>query len=104
MAKVIPHFKQLDLRFEALRDLFADISGIPVTQVPNHWLFCCRNTEIAEATTIRNAIAVRLKRGLGVAVKSSDLPWSATYNGKRIQMIQALLDEGYLNHLVKISA
>jgi len=95
---------ELEVRFESLRKMFSHISGMPEHQIPDHWIYLCNQPEIADAVTTKNAIQVRMQYNFSIPVNTNDPAWSSKYKGRVVDMVQQLLDEGYLRRLVKKSA
>jgi hypothetical protein len=78
-----------------LRNLVAEITGLPANLVPRHWVYNCREPQLAIAVTTRNAVEIRQRVELGLAIMRKDPPWHVQYNGNHRQLRRVLEAEGY---------
>jgi hypothetical protein len=78
-----------------LRHLAAEITGLPDELIPRHWLYICRNPELAIAITMKNAIEIRKRLEGGAPVSREAPAWSLQYNSRRKEMLLILENEGY---------
>jgi len=92
----IDQFKALGEQYYGLRKLFAEVANVPENVIPFEWIYLCRNQEIAQAVTLRNATHVMMVKTVRPRVKSIARPWHSTFQGKTVEMLQSLANEGYL--------
>src|SRR5580704_10907947 len=78
-----------------LTHLLAEITQLPIAAIPRHWVYVCRNPQLAIAVTTKNAIEIRRKLELRMPVDRGSMPWHVQFNGSRARMCQALEREGY---------
>src|ERR1700731_4609506 len=78
-----------------LKHLLAEITQLPVSAIPRHWIYNCRNPQLSIAVTTKNAIEIRRLLELGMPVDRERLGWHVQFNGNRHQMLAALRREGY---------